>query len=50
MKLVGVVWKCILYGGLYMTVTAFCSDDSMAGKFCRDMQMVPGAVMAWFPG
>lgn len=44
MRLVGIVWKCILYGGLYMTATAVCSDDSRAGKFCTDMQRVPEAV------
>lgn len=33
-----------------MTATAFCSDDSIAGKFCTDVQMVPEAVLAWFPG
>lgn len=27
LKLVGIVWKCMLYHGLYMTVTAFYCDD-----------------------
>lgn len=27
MKLVGIVWKGMLYHGLYMTVTAFYCDD-----------------------
>lgn len=49
MKLVGIVWKCLLYRGLYMAVTAVYCDDNFSGMFYVDMEMVPEAVRAWFP-
>lgn len=49
MKLVGIVWKCVLYGGLYMTVSAFFCGDKIAGKFCTGTEMEPEAVRVWGP-
>lgn len=46
----GLVKKCILYGGLYMTVTAFRCDDNIAEKFCTDTKVEPEAVRVWGPG